>query len=521
MSTLSHGTELVVADAPQPRTARLLDAFERFGNRCPDPVVLFLLALALTWIASALLAGLDFGLTDPRSGQPLRIIDQLTLRALAAFLAGMTHAFVTFAPLGMVLVMVLGVGVAERSGLVGAALRGVLAVASPRLLTPLVALAAIAAHVLVDSAVVILLPLSGALFYVAGRHPLAGIVTAFAGLSGVLVAGFFPLGLDAVLAGFTEGGARLIDTSYRVNPLCNYWYSIVTACAAIPLTWWLVERVVEPRLSTVTVNGDPNLMPAAPPLTTREKRALWLAGAAACAVAGAVAWAAGPAGSPFRAPDGSLTGPGSPTMQALIPLLLVMTLVPAITFGLAAGTLHGHRDIIEGMATTMSSMGYYIVMVFFAALFTKGFADSNIGALLALKGAAGLQALGMPAGITIVGIIMLAAGIDVLVPSASAKWALLAPILVPMLMSVGIAPELTQAAFRVGDGPINLVTPLMPHFPLVLAFCRRYVEGFGMGSLTALLLPMGAAYLVLQTVLLLLWWGAGMPLGMGGRYTYP
>jgi aminobenzoyl-glutamate transport protein len=160
-------------------------------------------------------------------------------------------------------------------------------------------------------------------------------------------------------------------------------------------------------------------------------------------------------------------------------------------------------------------------MVFFAALFTKAFADSNVGALIALKGAVALRALAMPPFVTILGVVLLTAAIDFLVPSASAKWALLAPILVPMLMSVGIAPELTQAAFRVGDGPVNLVTPLMPYFPLMLSFCRRYVKGFGVGTLMALLLPFGLLYLALQAGMLMLWWGLGIPLGIGGRYTYP
>src|SRR5512139_2389715 len=166
-------------------------------------------------------------------------------------------------------------------------------------------------------------------------------------------------------------------------------------------------------------------------------------------------------------------------------------------------------------------MGYYIVMVFFAAMFTKAFADSNLGALIAVEGAGTLRALAMPPAITILGIVLLTAVIDFLVPSASAKWALLAPILVPMLMSVGIAPELTQAAFRIGDGPVNMVTPLMSLFPLVLAFCRRYVTGFGIGSLMSLVFPLGTAYLVLQIAMLLLWWGLGLPLGIGGRYVYP
>lgn len=208
-------------------------------------------------------------------------------------------------------------------------------------------------------------------------------------------------------------------------------------------------------------------------------------------------------------------------MQGLIPLMLVFILVPSLAYGITVGTIRNHRQVVDAMATTMSSMGYYIVMVFFAAQFTKAFADSNLGAFIALQGADTLRALQMPPVVTILGIILLTAAIDFLVPSASAKWALLAPILVPMLMGVGLAPELTQAAFRIGDGPVNLMTPLMPYFPLMLAFCRRYTTDLGVGTLMSLLLPFGLTYLVVQTGVLLLWWKIGLPLGLDGRYTYP
>jgi aminobenzoyl-glutamate transport protein len=520
-SMTTASTAVATPPVLRPLSARVLDAFERFGNRCPDPVVLFLAALAITWVTSSLLAGRDFGLIDPRTGAPLAIRNQLTLPALAQFLTGLTHAFVTFAPLGMVLVMAIGVGIAERSGLVGAALRGILSIAPDRLLTPLVALASVVAHVLSDSATVILVPLAGALFYVAGRHPLAGIVAAFTPLFGSLFANFVPSALDALLAGFTEAAARIVVPGYSVNPLSNYWLSVATAVVVVPVTWWLVDRVVTPRVAPIPVDGDPAFMPTAPALTSRERQALGWSALTTLVLTVAFLWAVVPGDSPFRAPDGTLTGPGAPLMQALIPLLLVVTALPSIAYGMAAGTLRSHRDVVDGMAATMASLGYYVVMVFFAAIFTKAFADSNLGALIALEGAETLRSLALPGAVTLVGVVFLTAGLDVLVPSASAKWALVAPILVPMLLAVGIAPELTQAAFRVGDGPVNLVTPLMPHFPLVLAFGRRYVTGLGIGTLMSLVLPFGVAYLLLQIGLLLLWWLLELPLGVASRLVYP
>ena len=389
------------------------------------------------------------------------------------------------------------------------------------LLTPLVVLVAILSHVLSDSALVVVLPLGAALFYVAGRHPLLGIVATFAPLSGLMFANVLPQSLDAILAGFTEGGARLIDPRYSATPMNNYWLMLATALTTVPATWWMVDRVIAPRVATIAVDGDPELMPTAPPVTVAERRGLWAAAVVAFVVAGGLAAAAWPGPSPLRAADGSLTGANSPLMRGLTPLLLLLTAAPALVYGRVAGTMRTHREAIEGMTTTMSSMSYYLVMVFFAALFTKAFADSNLGAAIAVKGADVLRSLGLPGAVTLMGVILLTFGLDVIVPSASAKWAMLAPILVPMLMGVGMSPHLTQAAFRIGDGPMNLMSPLFPYFPLVLAFCRRYVKTCGLGTIMALVLPLGVMYLALQTVLLLVWFTFGLPLGVGAGYGYP
>jgi p-aminobenzoyl-glutamate transporter AbgT len=228
-----------------------------------------------------------------------------------------------------------------------------------------------------------------------------------------------------------------------------------------------------------------------------------------------------PATSPLRAPDGDLTAFAAPLMRSIVPLIFLLFLFPAMAYGYAAGTVRTLKDVVNGMTKAMSGMGYYIVMAFFAALFTDAFGRSNIGALVALKGATLLQALAMPSQVTIVGIILVTCAVNLLIGSASAKWALLAPIFVPMLMQVGIAPELTQAAYRVGDSTTNIITPLMPYFPLVVVYCQRYVKGAGIGTVASMMLPYSLVFLTTWTIFLLVFWGLGLPLGLQAQYVYP
>jgi aminobenzoyl-glutamate transport protein len=500
---------------------RFLDWVERTGNLLPDPALIFVFALAATWVLSVVLAGVDFGELDPRSGEPLEIVNQLTGKSFTAFLVDLVGTYVSFPPLGLVLVVVLGVGVAEHSGLFGAAIKRMLDLTPGRLLTPMLALVSVLSHTIADAAMVIVVPLGGALFYAAGRHPLAGMVTAFCGIGGAFAANFIPSGVDPLLQGFTEKAAQIIDPAYQVNPLCNWGFLSFACIPVVLVTWWVADRVVEPRLAAITVDGDPEDMPEIHSLSKREVRSLWLSLAVLVGMLLVLVAVSAPAGSPFRGTGGSLTAHDSPLMQGIVPIMFLFGLVPGIVYGYAAGTFTSHKDVIQGMTKAMSSMGYYMVLVFFAALFTKAFADSNMGALIALKGAAFLKALGMPAFVTILGIILLSAGINLLVGSASAKWAMLAPIMVPMLMAVGISPELTQIAYRIGDSPTNAVTPLLPYFPLLVAFAARYVKNIGIGTLISLNLPFSIAYLVLLIALFAIYWALGLPLGIQGPYTYP
>ena len=505
------------------RTAfdRILNGIEWAGNKLPDPAILFVIALLIVWVASALLAPVPFGEIDPRNGMPLRVQSQLTGAALAGFLANMVTVFVTFPPLGIVLVALLGVGVAEHVGFLGAMLKGMLSITPRALLTPMLILVACVSHTAADAGYVLVVPLGGVMFYTAGRHPIAGIVAAFAGVSGGFSANFIPSGIDPLLQGFTQSAAQIIDPQRTVNPLSNWYFLSASTVLVMLLGWYITDRIIEPRLRSVPVDGDVTQLPKLDLVAAAERRGL-IAGLAAMAAGLLLLWlAAAPATSPLRAPDGQLAVTTAPLMRSIIPLIFLLFLVPAIVYGLVAGTIRSSSDVVAGMSKSMGTMSYYIVLAFFAALFTDAFGRSNLGALVALKGATFLQALGLPGQVTIVGIILVSAGVDLLIGSASAKWALLAPILVPMLMRVGLAPELTQVAYRIGDSTANIITPLMPYFPLVVVFCQRYVKGTGIGTLASLMMPYSVVFLVAWTAFLLIYWGLGLPLGLQSAYTYP
>jgi aminobenzoyl-glutamate transport protein len=285
--------------------------------------------------------------------------------------------------------------------------------------------------------------------------------------------------------------------------------------------WFITERVIEPRLRGTPVDADTTDLPKLDAATATERRAMAAGLLTMVGLLALLALAAAPAGSPLRAPDGQLAVNTAPLMRSIVPLIFLLFLFPAIVYGLVAGTVRSHRDVIAGMTKAMGTMSYYIVLAFFAALFTDAFGRSNIGALVALKGATFLQALGLPGQVTIVGIILVTTVVNLLIGSASAKWALLAPIFVPMLMQVGLAPELTQAAYRVGDSSTNIITPLMPYFPLTVVFCQRYVRHAGIGTLASMMLPYSVTFLVAWTLYLLAYWALGLPLGLQSAYTYP
>jgi aminobenzoyl-glutamate transport protein len=500
---------------------RFLDGVEWVGNKLPDPAFLFIFALLITWAASAGLARVEFSEVDPRTKEPIRVLSQLTAPSLVSFLANMVKTFVEFPPLGLVLVSMLGVGVAEHTGFIPAALKSLLRLTPRRLLTPMLLLVGILSHNVGDPGFVLVIPLGAVMYAAAGRHPLLGITTAFAAVGGGFSANFLPSGLDPLLQGFTQKAAQIIDPEIVVNPVCNWGFMSASCLVIIGVGWYVSDRIIEPRLLRLRVDGEATEASLIIRLEPRELRGLLagLAVLAACLIG--LAWSVWPSDSPWRTPEGSLVGRDVPLMKAIVPLIFLLFLLPGVVYGYVAGTVRSHRDIVRGMTKSMDTISYYLVMAFFAAQFTAAFTQSNVGVLLAVKGANTLAALNLPPQVTILGIILLTAAVDLLIGSASAKWALLSPIFVPMLMSLGLSPDLTQAAYRIGDSTSNIITPLMPYFPLVVVYSQRYVKSAGIGTLTSLMLPYSMSFLVTWSLLLIAFWSLGIPLGLQATYTYP
>src|SRR5210317_1345623 len=498
-----------------------LGTVERIGNALPDPAVLFIALLGIVWILSWLLSYVTFDVFHPATGERIVVVNQLAGENFVQFMATMVERFMTFGPVGVVLVAMLGIGVAEHSGFITTAIRALLNITPKSLLTPMVILVGIISHSAVDAGYVLVIPIGGVIFYAAGRHPLAGIAAAFAGVSGGFSANFVPSSLDPLLQGLTLQGAQLLDPNIQVNVLNNYYFTTASSLLITGLGWYLTDKVVEPRLAGVAIDGDAEDLPELHPIEPNERKGLRWALISMLIGLVVLAITLVPADSPWRDANGVLVSFGAPIMQSIVSLIFFLFIIPGIVYGRVSGSMTGMKGIIDGMTKSMNSMAYYLVIMFFIAQFVIAFGQSGLGTLLAISGANGLKALGLPVSVTIVGIVALTGFVNLFVGSASGKWGLLAPIFVPMLMTLGVSPDLTQAAYRVGDSSTNIITPLMPYFPLVVVYCQRYVKDTGIGTLAAMMLPYSIWYLVAWTGFLLIYYAIGLPLGIQASYTYP
>ena len=495
----------------------LLGWVERAGNRLPDPATIFVGLGVLTLLASTLAARAGLSVAHPATGTPVVAVDLLSRDGLRMVLTGVVTNFTTFAPLGTVLIVMLGIGIAERTGFLAAALAASVRGVPPRLVTPAVVLAGLNSHVAADAGYVVLTPLAAAVFAALGRHPLAGVAAVFAGVAGGFSANLALSALDPMLAGLTQEAARLVDPTYTVAVTANYWFLAASVPLLTVVAWLVSDLVVEPRLGPWRPAPDVG-PPALRPLGALERRGLRAAGLALLAVVAIVLVLVVPAGAPLRDPE---TGGPKPFFDALVPLLALAFAAMGAAYGVVVGTLRSDRDAARMMAEAMAAMGAYVVLACFAGQFVAWFRQSELGLIVAVAGAGALRAAGLAGAPLMVAVVLLVMLIDLVMASASAKWAALAPVLVPMLMTLGWSPEVTQALYRVGDSVTNTVTPLNPYFPVVIVAVRRWAPEVGLGTLLAAMAPYAVAFALAWTAMLVAWVLAGVPVGPGAPLHWP
>jgi aminobenzoyl-glutamate transport protein len=491
--------------------ATFLAWVERVGNALPHPATLFaLLALAVV-LLSALAAWAGIGATHPSTGESIEPVSLLSVPGLHRMLTGMVTNFTGFAPLGTVLVALLGIGVAEGSGLIGAALRLLVLSAPRRLLTFVIVLAGVLSNAASEVGYVLLVPLAAIVFQAVGRHPVAGLAAAFAGVSGGYSANVLLGTVDPLLAGLSEEAARIVDPGYHVNPACNYYFMAASTLLVSAVGTWTSERMVEPRLGSPPAGGERREVD---PLTAAEKRGLRLAAAVTALLSAAVLAGLLPEAGFLRDPatGGVLR---SPFMSGIVAFVFLFAALAGVAYGIGAGTVRRDADVVKGMGKSMETLGTYLVLVFFAAQFVAYFNWTNLGLILAVKGAALLRTLQVGPVPLLVLFVLLSAAINLFMGSASAKWAIMAPVFVPMFMLLGLTPEVTQAAYRVGDSVTNVVSPMMAYFALIIAFVQRYDPKAGIGTVVATMLPYTVLFLLAWTGLLVAWVLFGLPVGPG------
>ena len=534
----------LAANEPVNAQSGFLGWVERTGNRLPDPVfIFFYLILALVVISIiASLAGVSAvhpTSTVEGTGAPL-VIDAVSLLSpenIQRLWVEMPTTFTHFHPLGYVLVVMLGAGVAERSGFFAAGMSKAVKSAPKALLTPVVALVAMIGNHAADAGYVVLIPLAGILFAAAGRHPLAGIAAAFAGVSGGFSANISPGQLDALLFGITEEAveASALDPTFTTNIAGNWYFIAAMTVIFLPIIWYVTDKVIEPRLGPWKGGARPvddASVDAADGVEVSDvmaSKGLRAAGLAALGVIGLWVLMTFAPGTPLideaaceAVPAGecSIHTELGPLYRSLVAGFFLLFLLTGWAYGRATGTIKNHRDLVNIMAESMKDMGYYLVLAFAAAHFVAMFGWSNLGLITAVHGADGIKATGLPLPL-VIGLMVIFTGLlNLFVGSASAKWALLAPILVPMLMLLGISPEGATAAYRVGDSATNIITPLMVYFPLILVFAQRWQKDFGLGSLTAMMIPYSIWLLVSGTLLIVGWFYIGLPLGPDAPVSY-
>ncbi len=497
--------------AEQSLVARFLSLIERVGNALPHPASLFGILAAVVIVLSWLFSLADISVIHPSTNETVRPVNLISVNGLHRILTEMITNFTGFAPLGTVLVALLGIGVAEGSGLIGTGLRLLVISAPKRLLTFVIVMAGVLSNTASEVGYVLLVPLSAVIFLAVGRHPIAGLAAGFAGVSGGYSANLLLGTVDPLLSGLSEEAARIIDPEYLVNPACNYYFMAVSTFLIAGAGTWVTEKLVVPRLGRYKGKAEGDELRA---LLPEEKRGLVYAVLVMLVLGFLVLLGLVPEGGYLReAETGSVLR--SPFMQGIVAFIFISASLAGIAYGIGARTIKSDSDVMNSMGRSMETLGLYMVLVFFAAQFVAYFKWTNLGLIFAIKGAEVLKASGLGPISLMLTFILLSAVINLAMGSASAKWAIMAPVFIPMFMLLGYTPELVQAAYRVGDSVTNIISPMMSYFALIVAFMGKYEPKAGIGTVVATMLPYSVAFLIVWMVLLAVWLLIGLPVGPG------
>lgn len=528
------------------RQKGILGLIERVGNRLPDPVFIFFYLIIAMVIISTIAWFFNVAVDHPTqrdaAGDPVVVsaVSVFHPDSIRRLLVDMPRIFTGFHPLGYVLVVMLGAGVAERAGLFGTAMRAAVRDVPRFLLTPAIAFVAMMGNLAVDAAYVVLIPLAAVIYAAAGRHPVLGITAAFAGVSGGFSANLLPGQLDALLFGITEASVVALVPDWTMNIAGNWYFIAAMTVLFLPIIWFVTDKIIEPRLGPwaggAVVGSDHPDNDSDSEITPAQKKGLAHAGIAVLLVAFVWLFMTVDLVRLVTFGNFSLYGGNAPlfsadetleTTQRLVPFFsslvagfMILFVFAGLAYGRAAGTIKNHRDLVDMMSGAMKDMGYYLVLAFFAAYFVEMFNQSQLGLISAVNGANAIRDSGLPLPVVLGLIVAFAGLLNLFVGSASAKWALMAPVLVPMLMLLGVSPEMATAAYRVGDSATNIITPLMVYFPLVLVFARRWVPEFGIGSLTAAMIPYSIWLLIAGIAMTVTWVYLGWPLGPAAPVEY-
>ena len=481
---------------------------ERFGNALPHPASIFAILAVLVLILSLIGYFLNWHATHPATGVVISVENLLSKEGIHRIFLKMVENYTSFAPLGIVMVALLGIGVAESSGLVGAIIR-LLVIKSPaRLITFVVVFAGILSNTASDLGYVLVIPIGAVIFHAVGRHPIAGMAAAFAGVSGGFSANLFIGTIDPLLAGISTEAAHIIEPGYYVLPTSNYYFMVVSTFILAAVGTWVTNRFVEPALGKYTGDVIPEPIER---LSKTEKKALKRVALISLVLIALVLVLTIPENAFFRGPNNSLFK--SPLLKGFIAFLFFTAALLGVIYGFSTGKFKSDSDVVKGMTDNFKTLAAFLVLVFFAAQFVAFFRWSNLGLVLAIEGASFIKSIDLGLIPLVILFVLLSGFINMFMGSASAKWAILGPVFIPMFMLLGYSPELSQVVFRIGDSVTNVISPMMSFFALIIVYFEKYDKKAGVGTLISTMLPYSIAFLIFWILLLIVWIVFKLPLG--------